>query len=258
MDRATTYLCSFPKCGRTWLRFLVANYLDEALSLGVGIDFRTLFTVVPNAGADPVTGEPAFAFEGDDRVPRLVASHDSWSATLGDDPVVLLVRDPLDVLVSYYFHETRQWHLYDGDLKSYIRDPELGVARLAGFLNSWAERLEGHRHVVLTYEGMHANTAGELRRVLEFLGIAGIDDEVLERAVERSSFESMQRTEVAAPLAGHDYEVSDPEARRVRRGAIGGYVDYLDDEDVVYVRTTLEATLTEPAKALLSLVPAGF
>ena len=103
---ADCYVISYPKCGRTWLRVMIA----KALALHYKISLETVF--------DPSDVIKA----GCRKAPRIGFRHDG--ADLIPDPskksfkrkyqkyknkkVIFLVRDPRDVLVSYYFHRTRR------------------------------------------------------------------------------------------------------------------------------------------------------
>ena len=44
-------------------------------------------------------------------------------------------------------------------------------------------------------------------------------------------------------IEGYDYDWTDPEARRVRRAQIGGYRDYLDEQDCRYTVSYTHLTL---------------
>ena len=100
---AEAFLISYPKCGRTWLRML----LSRALEIHYGapdIDYLC---------GDFLGGNVAGA-------PRIRVSHDDdphWKTPRGLDrrkrryrgkQVVLLVRDPRDVVVSMYFERSRR------------------------------------------------------------------------------------------------------------------------------------------------------
>ncbi|WP_374440496.1 hypothetical protein, partial [Stella sp.] len=56
--------------------------------------------------------------------------------------------------------------------------------------------------------------------------------------VEECRFERMQALELAGAIPGRRLAVADPanpESRKVRRGKVGGYRDYLPPEDVAWI-----------------------
>lgn len=238
LHRATdAYMLSWPKAGRTWLRMLVG----QALVLDRGIE--DLFPTDLNAITRRL-----------DDVPTVRVMHDDPSYASGaprpytrkrnfrDKDVVFVVRDPRDVVVSSYHHLSRRGlttggtehrPVFEGTLEQFVHDERHGIRAVIGYMNAWHEA----RHVprsftVVRYEDLHADAAGELRRVLGALGIDGIDDATLARSVELSSFDRMreiERSGVAVPELRRP-EVDDPDAYKVRKGAVGGFRVELDDE----------------------------
>src|SRR3546814_696322 len=62
-SRCDAFLTSYPKCGRTWLRYLLSHYLAETVGLGFQPDLVSTFRILPNFDCDPVRGVPAFHFQ---------------------------------------------------------------------------------------------------------------------------------------------------------------------------------------------------
>jgi alcohol sulfotransferase len=248
---ATAYLCSFQKTGRTWLRFLIANYVVRVLDLGLEVDFRTVFQVVPNADDNPDRGLPAYAFGADPRVPLVVCSHARYDSRFAGKPILTIVRSPLDTLVSFYLHRSKQLGRETGTLHEWLRGERTGVAQLVSYYDSWAPPLRTERSLVLSYERLGAAPETELAPVWPFLGLPE-DAGAAAEAVERSRFDRLRRLEEQTQLPGIDYDVAEEDARRVRRGVVGGWRDYLDEEGAEYVRARLRRELGDDAKALLA------
>jgi hypothetical protein len=232
--RCDALVVSFPKCGRTWLRMM----LGTALSQHYGVTVRNLRRLT-----DADVDHPG--------LPRVLATHDdspqakpphrvmrSKRAYAGTK-VVLLVRDPRDVVVSLYFHVTRRRRLpYDGDLIDFVRDRVGGLASLLAFYDAWAPHLTDDNVLLVRYEDMHVDPHRELRRMLGFLGVIDVDDAVVQRAVDDASFDRLQRLErygSASTRALRTPSADDPESYKVRRGKIGGYRDYLGAPDIAAI-----------------------
>ncbi len=62
----------------------------------------------------------------------------------------------------------------------------------------------------------------------------------------------MRRIEVERGIVNLSYDTADPEALRVRRAVVGGFRDYLDADDIEYVRSQCEQRLSPEARALLA------
>jgi Sulfotransferase domain len=239
--RCDAFLVSFPKCGRTWLRVMLGIALGD--HFGVRVRNLRRFT---NAGVD----HPS--------VPRVLATHDDSPQVkpaqqiIADKrayrttKVILLVRDPRDVVVSLYFHVTRRRRQrYDGSLSDFVRDPVGSLASLLAFYDAWSTQLGAGNVLLVRYEDMHADPGRELRRVLEFLGVTDVTGSAIERAVTGASFERLQRVEregTAGTRALRTDTAHDPESYKVRRGKVGGYVDYLDAHDVRDIDAAIAAS----------------
>ena len=165
-------------------------------------------------------------------------------------PVLLVVRDPRDVIVSLFFHLQKRAHSYAGDLPGLLRHPVFGVRRVVTVMNGWLAEWDrlGRLHL-LRYEDAKADPHGSFAEALRFLQ-PGVEPDAcaLAHAVGVSSFENMRRLEkgdAQAPGSGivatlqeealRPADVDDVDSYKVRRGKVGGYVDYLSAEDVAFL-----------------------
>jgi hypothetical protein len=104
--------------------------------------------------------------------------------------------------------------------------------------------------MVLSYEGLRADPQRDFIRLAAHLGVSCTPTEA-GAALAHASFPNMLASELRTGVRGYDYDGRDPEARRVRRGQIGGYRDYLDADDVRHVADVCAEQLTPPARAVL-------
>ena len=250
---ADALLISYPKCGRTWLRFALSNYFSDALQLGIEPDLRSTFSIIPNLDNDPIRGVPGFRFAGQrPGLPLILVSHRPFRAKLMQRaPIIFLVRDPRDIVVSAYFHATGHKQRFAGDIDEFIEDERQGLGSVISYLNAWAARLAHHRHHVTSYERISADLASELRLVLSFLGVP-IDEQALRHAVKKSSFTEMQSKERQTGIPGQHYDTTDSESLRMRKGKAGGYVDYLSPAQAERILARCRDELTMPARSLLA------
>jgi hypothetical protein len=236
--RCDVFLVSFPKCGRTWLRVM----LGAALRDHYGISVRNLRRFTNADVHHP--GLPRVLATHDDS-PQSKPSHQVMRDKRAYDGtrVILLVRDPRDAIVSLYFHVTRRRQQpYDGALTDFLRDRTGTLASLLAFYDAWAHRLDDDNLLLVRYEDMHADPRRQLRRVLAFLGVDDVADATVDSAVAGAAFERLQRMEregSAPTRALRTATVDDPESYKVRRGKVGGFVDYLHEDDI----TALDAAI---------------
>tara|TARA_B100000315_G_scaffold249790_1_gene281552 strand:- start:300 stop:806 length:507 start_codon:yes stop_codon:yes gene_type:complete len=163
-----------------------------------------------------------------------------------------MIRSVYDTIVSFYFHNTTHHNRYDNNIKSFIREPYLGVNRWIRYINSWSSRLASDNILVITYENLHKKPVELLSEVVAFLNIP-FDEEILIDSLKLSTFETMKTIEISDGIIDHDYDRSDKNARRIRKGKIKGYTEYLNEEDIQYIKNQLELNLNSNSKDILLL-----
>jgi hypothetical protein len=216
-----TYLVSYPKCGRTWLRLMIG----EAIRTHFDLPDHDLLDL---PGLTRAAGLPAAGLTHDNADPWGAVNWDRMgrdkSVFRGKD-VILLTRDPRDVVVSFYLHSVKRARSFDGSISEFIRHPSLGIRKVLGFNNIWAENL-------------HAAPRSVLRETLGFLGAADVPSHLVAEAVNASRIDRMRTMERQALLSGTVLRPGardDGESFKARRGKVGGYVDYLAPSDLAYV-----------------------
>lgn len=250
--RADAFLVSYPKSGRTWLRFLLSCYLAELGKLGFTPDLTTTFRVLPNFDRDPVRGVGAFAAQGTG-MPLIPVSHLPYRPRLFlDRPVVFLVRDPRDVMVSAYFHATRHKQTFSGTIATFLDDHEYGTPALIRFLNGWADGLANGRHLIVSYERMLAESEFVVSAILSFLDVE-IRHDILGRAIAAAQFDQMRDLEREQGIPGHAYDRADPQSLRMRSGKSKAFAEWLSDEQARGVLDRCRDELTPRAQALLTV-----
>lgn len=249
---ADCFLTSYPKSGRTWFRYILSHYFASLSGFPGAVNLHNMFSIVPNFDLDPVRGIPGFREVGIGAVPKVWVTHLDYRASLFlRRPVIFMVRDPRDVVVSAFFHATRHKHRFEGTLEDFIVNREQGVPAMCRYLNGWARGMGQRQHHVLSYEALSNDAVLETRKVLDFLGCRH-DAQALAAAVEAGRFESMQDRERAEGIPAHDYDRSDTDSLRMRRGRAHGFHDYLDRGMIARVEQICAADLSRSAKRLVA------
>jgi Sulfotransferase domain len=222
-------ICSYPKSGRTWLRYMLAHVLVTHFALDVKLDLANMFSVVPNDDLDVERGWPGYRFLG--VLPSVATSHKRYKERLhGGCRIIFLVRDPRDVVVSYWFHRSRHMGLLAGELSEFVRDPRYGITDMLDYLETWAVAAERERLLIVSYEEMKADAFFSLRRICDFLEVP-VSDNTIRAAAAAGEFSRMREMELETAVGGYVYDRSDDSALRVRRGRAHGFVDYLSRAD---------------------------
>jgi hypothetical protein len=233
MHKAT--VVSYPKSGRTWLRYIFSL-------AGVEADFT-------HAGYATGGHRIGTRFSG------LACDFDAPEA----GKVLVLVRDPLDTAVSLYFQiHRRELPVGSGlrrvrrsvrlavlgrtpptDIGSFVLSERHGVEKVIRFNRACIAALPGReRGLVVAYEDLHRDFLKTIGAVLAFIDPALPLRVDLCALAERASFEAMHSMEASGT---GDWRMSpvipgDPESFKTRRGKVGGFRDYLDHETVEAAR----------------------
>ncbi|HZQ13846.1 MAG TPA: sulfotransferase domain-containing protein [Pseudolabrys sp.] len=240
------FIISFPKCGRTWVRLLLGKLLQ--LQFGLPEDGDMLET---RALTSRITGVPTVDISHDD-YPHFkpAAAIERSKERYRGKTIVLLVRDPRDTIVSYYFQYVRRGDnrrandaQFNGTMSEFIRHRIGSIDSLVTFYNVWASQRDVPQSFhLLRYEDLRQAPVPTLAQLLKYLNMPEIDQRTIERAVAYCSFENMQRIErgnVLKNIRLATPDTSDPESFKVRRGKVGGYRDYLTPQDIAFIDARL-------------------
>ena len=139
-------------------------------------------------------------------------------------------------------------HGIDLELFPFMLDRSAGLPKVIDYLNLWAAEAPKCRDFLLVrYEDMRTDTAATLRRIVEFIGTPGTDEQIA-AAVEFASVENMRNMELKRTfwLSGSRMVAKDkdnPNSYKVRKAKVGGYRDYFDDAQLRELESMVERDL---------------
>ncbi len=263
-QRAGLVIIGHPKSGNTWLKVMISR----------------LYQLRHDLPASQTIGSDELARKHPG-IPRLAATnaHYSYEGAVGEllaegapehplrhKPILVLVRNPCDVAVSWFFQFTKRQsaakqelinHFIDHPIDrrtvsmwDFVRHSDIGLPFLISFLNQWERNLKQLDHGLLVrYEDLRAEPAKWLKRIMELMGESFSDDEI-RQAVEFGSFDNLRRLESRGFFRWGGLTLrnaNDPNTFKVRRGKVNGYRDYFTPEQVAemeaLVRTNLSPSL---------------
>jgi hypothetical protein len=244
MSRGTlvdTYVVSWPKTGRTWLRVLLGKALADITG---GPESKVLDTYALSRPAQCDT----VMFTHGGRFHLFDPSHYEHvkfnKHRFGNKKVIFLTRDIRDTLVSSFFQESKRTEVFRDGIGEFVRDPQFGARKIVNFYNLWYQNQDRLRDFApVTYEALHSNPTTELRELLKFLGVENVEDSTLERAVEYADFGNMRKLETSGAFQDsmmRPGQKNDGESLKVRRGKVGGFVDYLDADTQDYIEQVVK------------------
>lgn len=211
---------SYPKSGRTWLRYILLQLIDEK------------YIHYHHDGFEFNNGSmPAHNFDLEMRKTKYREPQ----------KIIYLDRDPRDVMVSLYHQVTGRfadYFHYTGTVSEFLRDDYFGAHNLQRFREMWFEILTDRPFLHISYEQLHRNPIVVIDRVITYLGLnAKLED--IRSAVVAGNIDNMRKVEVSGdfskpwlqPRNGHT---------KVRKGVVGNYLSELSNADIDYLDSVFQ------------------
>src|ERR1022692_4616892 len=246
-----TFLVSYPKSGSTWVRFLVAHLRSPEKNP----DFTNI--------NDLFTDFQAFSKRALLRLPRprTMKSHQYFDPRYRK--VLYIVRDPRDVvLAEYHFGIKQRLHDENYPLAAYI--PRFLAGTTGHAYGSWFEHLaswyftrrDDPQFLLVRYESLHAQTAIELARIADFLGVPS-DPSSLAFAVEQSDAKRLQALEKKQAHVFSSTRETRLDLPYIRVAKAGGWRANLPREHVVSIESAWGGLMEEMGYELTVATPSG-
>ena len=161
-----------------------------------------------------------------------------------DKKIILLARDPKDVVVSAYFHKRKRKKMaFSASFSDFLRDEVGSLKTYLAFLNSWANSKEISDCLIIRYEEMHSDTLAVLRSIFDFAGVKDISNKSLSAAIEFGLFDNMRELETSGILGSDRLRPIDPNdesSYKTRKGEVGGFVEHFSEDDLAYANSLIK------------------
>jgi hypothetical protein len=276
MHKNLIWLASYPKSGNTWVRIFLQHILGtgdpwsgipDLCEIPIASNRRLIDQHLGMNSSDLTADEitdcrPAVyrALASGISGPQVLKVHDAFAMTSGGDPVfppevtraaIYVVRNPLDVVISYAFHSGKSFQ----SIIDQLNDPMFTLsgmgdelkAQVPQYLGTWSEHVVSWTRqtyfpvIQVKYEDLLAGARQVFRTTLAQLAITFTDMQ-LEEALRASDFDHLKRMEEL-----HGFREKPMQAASFfREGRQGSFKKYLSDrqiEKVVSVHGKIMATL---------------
>lgn len=223
------FVIGYPKSGNTWLCYLISFCLNSAFDdydnpgpHNIVGDFMTknLMGTLPHRSFEKETG-------------KVLKTHRLKIKNPQKEPVIYLVRDGRDVMISYYFyknyylkkgqpttsntHNTGELNLDKTELSNFIR------IYLPEWYNHLKQGLKRFPDYIIRYEDLNENPFKTLNRFFTGLGLDP-DPMVIEESIRTFDFENITQRKVGVEQRDSFF----------RKGICGDWKNYFSQEDLEY------------------------
>ena len=240
---------SYPRSGSTWLSYILFLIVEQGkiptdkILRGDSIHWVTSSWPYPRS-RDELDALPS---------PRIFKNHMPYHMALGENPAnnpcqyIYIVRNPKDVVVSYYHFESGQaWTGgYSGPWEHWFKMFLEGKLQRGDWFNhvlSWWEHRNADNILFLKYEDLRKAFDVELRKIANFLGYP-LSPELAQQIADQTAFKNMKHNKFS-----NMNEAFDPESF-FRKGVIGSWKDQFtvaqnEQFDALYAERMKDSGLT--------------
>ena len=212
---------SFPKSGRTWLRYAL-----HEMGVADSIQFH----------------HDQFEFNSHEKPPHDFSVAERIAKYDSRNRIVYLERNPLDVMASFYHQITgrfKDYYNYLGTPSDFIRDAYFGAHVLHDFQQMWTE-LSKQEHVLkVTYEACHENLEATLAKIVMHFGLE-VEQGRIAEAADASALDSMRKVESDGEFP-HPWLRPRNGASKVRNGKVGGHKELFSSSDIAYMSSVFSS-----------------
>jgi hypothetical protein len=178
----------------------------------------------------------------ENKFPRIIKSHNSFNPFYKKG--FLILRDPKDIMVSYY-HYKKKLNSYEKDISSFIREDKFGINSWVRHTESWLSQCYPSQRINLFfYEDFKDNPNQELKRIFDLVGY-DFNSVIIENAVEKSNLTNMKKIENKTA----SYSLKKREKFKfVRKGKKGEGKVELSSDDIKYINEKSKEVLLKLKK----------
>lgn len=225
MTWPNVYILGASKCGTTSLAHQLSKHSDVFVVNGKETHFltnpdkyqqgkkfyRKNYLVGATSQKVIIDATPEYFAKPDIVIPRLLREHDNASNL----KFIVLLRDPVDRLVSHFEHRTRTFNevreVGDAVLADMRRDHRQSTGDWSNYfaeglyffhLSRWFENFKADNFLILTLTQMNQNNVQTMRKIFNFLNI---DDDASLHILEKRNIRSKSSIPAVTHLIARDW-----------------------------------------------------
>lgn len=175
-------LVGYPKTGSTWIRYFLYSLLSQKVD-DVELNIDAMNDAMPEFANSSFFNEWEFR-----ECSRIVKTHQKCISPFRKNRSALIVRDPRDIVVSYYYYVSGlRASSFEGSVADVLRHPQMGAEAFFKHYATWRD----HAGLVLRYEDLKDDPFVGFSKLAKFLGIERDGNEV-QSAIEEANFSNMR------------------------------------------------------------------
>ena len=229
--KSDIYISSYPKSGRNWVLFLLANIFLQHSEVNKPVNFHNIDDWISH---DFPERPPEMKI----KTPRIVAKHEKYKGQ--NTKTIYIMRNPIDVMSSYYNFLIKRKNKNIKSVHRLVRSENHGIKAWSEHITSW----EKEWNLYIKYEDLKKDARSELKKLLDIIGIErNTSEDKVKKALNKSSFESMRKVENKWGLPKKDGK--NPNFQFMKKGRTKNTREKLNSSDYEYIRNVAGKTASK-------------
>ena len=230
------FIATYPKSGTTWMQMIVYQITSSG-----SMDFSHISKISPTLEEAVASGIDLEGLES----PRILKTHLAYPRTpAGAGKYIYVIRDGLDVAVSYYPHY-KMFRGYTGSFNEFFDMFVKGKAAYGSWfehVRDWTANPRGLDVLYVRFAELVDDLEGSIHRIAEFCGVEILEED-MPRILERCSFEFMKKHETKFDLAYRLINMREESDRFLRKGKVGDWKNHVQDDQMARYREAYDKYL---------------
>ena len=214
-------LAGYPKTGSTWIRFYLYSLLSQNEPNAL-LTIDSMNDVMPEFAHSSFLRPWPFTECG-----RIVKTHQRGLPFLRNKRTALIVRDPRDIVVSYFYYALGlKSSVFDGNISDALRHPKMGAESFFQHYASWRD----YAGLILRYEDLKDDPLAGFSSLTAFYGIQRSSDEI-QNAIDQANFSSMRTAQQNSNQLRSEFKEG---YQFVRSGKKAQWKELFNKNDITY------------------------
>ncbi|WP_259085819.1 sulfotransferase domain-containing protein [Salinibacter ruber] len=233
-------VCSFPRSGRTWVRFFICYYIISLYELDVTLTWNNFDQVAPGplCTSNEKGGMKEYVFD----IPRPVFSHRAeFSKYIEEKRVAYIARKFEDIIISKYYWEQHHGsrRVKNVTLDNFI-SKEFKWKKAIHRLKSFSAALENTSECqIVSFEELKSNTYDTFGKIIK-VSPYQYDRDTLTKSIERSQYDNLHRKE------RKEKDIDNKAAYHTRQGNKGAASDELSRSMRIMINRVIKNEVPSP------------
>lgn len=203
-NNANSICISYPKCGRTWLRYVLGNYFHLKYNVE---NTHVLNTIKRKWRKRKKKNCPLVSFTHDNHsfisepmISEINLSLDNnfiFEKIYNKKKLIFLMRDPIDASISYYKMCKNITGVFIGSIQEWFNHPIFGLDAVTKWYQLAYDLYKCHPNAITVHYENLKNNQYEWEKLIRFITDDKVNEEWLQNSLQKNNFQKKKEEEMS-------------------------------------------------------------